>query len=65
MITIEIDEFVNGYSLVGFDNKDGYFFNEINEDKLEVLEALKRWTNQEIFKELGKREGRGGDHVEV
>jgi hypothetical protein len=56
MITIHIDEYVNGFTLRGFDNKDGYFLNEIHEERIEALKALYNWVGRELKKELDKRQ---------
>lgn len=55
MITIVIDEYVNGFSLVGYDWKDGKFLNEIHEERVEALKVLERWIKDEIIDELQRR----------
>jgi hypothetical protein len=55
MITITIDEYVNGFSVIGHDWKDGKFINEIHEEKIEVLKTIERWAACEIILELKRR----------
>ena len=55
MITITIDEYVNGYSIKGYDNKDGYFLNEVAKDRVEALKPLERWVRCEIIRDLQRR----------
>jgi len=56
MITIHIDDYVNGFTLRGFDNKDGYFLNEIHEERVEVLKVLLSWVDKEVKKEILMRQ---------
>lgn len=55
MITITLDEYINGFGLRGYDLKDGYFLNEIQEERLEALKVLERWVKDEIIRELERR----------
>lgn len=41
MLSIQIDEFVNGYSITAFENKT-YIIREITETRLEALARLNR-----------------------
>lgn len=53
MQTITIDEFVNGFSLRGFDTKTAqYFLNETTDERLDALRRVSRWVNDQIIKEL-------------
>lgn len=55
MIQITIDEYINGFSVRGYDTKDGYFLNEIHEERLEALRALENWVKKEMIDELQRR----------
>lgn len=56
MIQITIDcDFINGCTIRGYDLKDGYFLNEIHEERIEVLKALETWVKQEQIKEYQRR----------
>jgi hypothetical protein len=56
MITIHIEEYINGFSIVGWDPKDGKFLNEIHEERIHVLKALEEWITSEIVKDFERRE---------
>lgn len=55
MIQITIDEYINGFSVRGYDTKDGYFLNEIQEERLEALRVLESWVKKEMIDELQRR----------
>jgi hypothetical protein len=55
MIQITVDEYVNGFSVRGYDTKDGYFLNEIHEERLEALLAVETWIKNEMITELERR----------
>jgi hypothetical protein len=56
MIEISIKEYVNGFSVSGYDWKTGdKFLNEIHEEKLDALKAIEVWVKGEIIKELEVR----------
>lgn len=40
MIKIEIQSYVNGYSLVVYDESNGYLVREIAETRLEILNTM-------------------------
>jgi hypothetical protein len=52
MIQINLNEYINGYSLIGYDLKDGKFLNEISERKVDLLLAIQEWVKKEIKNEL-------------
>ena len=55
MITIHIEEYVNGFSIVGYDPKDGKFLNEIYEERIHILKALEDWVSSEIKKDFERK----------
>ena len=40
MLEFKVESFVNGYSVVAYDDADGYLVREVTETRLEALKAL-------------------------
>lgn len=56
MITITIDEYINGFGVRVFDSKRGeYAVDEIHEERLEALKAVERYFIPELLKEYDLR----------
>jgi hypothetical protein len=56
MLTITIDEYVNGFAVRVHEKYDGYAVNEIHEEKIDAIKAAVSYLNQEIFKDLKRRQ---------
>lgn len=57
MIQIHINPFINGFSIVGYDSDTGKkFLDEIQEERVVILEALQKWVTREIVAELERRQ---------
>ncbi len=54
-IQITIDSYINGDAVRIIDGSD-MPLNEVHEERLEALNAVKTWLNNEIFEELKRRE---------
>lgn len=52
MIESKIESFNNGYSVVLYDDEDGYLVREIATDKLQALIALKEAVGQLVTAEM-------------
>lgn len=40
MLKLEVESFTNGFSVVAYDDADGYIVREVTETRLEALKAL-------------------------
>lgn len=57
MITIQIDEYINGFSVVGYDSHTRKkFIDEIHEEKVNALKSVYWWINSELEDELQRRQ---------
>jgi hypothetical protein len=56
MITIQIDEYINGFSAVGYDSDTRKkFLSEVQEERIEILKVIERWVKDEIINDLERR----------
>jgi hypothetical protein len=56
MITITIDEYVNGFGVRVHEKYDGYAINEFHEEKIDALKAVNTYINTELIKDLKRRQ---------
>lgn len=56
-ICVTIREYVNGYGVTVSDTVKGeYLVDEVTEDRVTALKALKQWVDGEIVKDLKRRQ---------
>lgn len=56
MLTLTIDEVVNGFVVRAYDSKQvGYLLNEFHEERLDALKVVERLFRDEIIGELERR----------
>lgn len=56
MLTVSIDEIVNGFVIRAYDSSGTkYALNEFREERLEALKLVERFFRDEIEKELERR----------
>jgi hypothetical protein len=54
MLKMEIESFINGFSVIVYDNKDGYLVREVTETNLEALKVLQTALIKLLSKELDR-----------
>jgi len=56
MISLNITEHINGFSVVLYDWKTGKkVLDEIHEEKVTALRAVRNWVNDELREEFNRR----------